>query len=101
MLFKEEDYKNIISKELSDVILRNTEKSDYAEAISLTGISKYTIRDVVYRYNSLTHNNAKGIEAFARIAFRNARKKELQAIHDQEFLKSHMEEMEEEIIYKK
>ena len=60
-VFLEEDYGKPISERLSEILRRNLSKNDYANIAIRTNVSFSTIRDVVYRTNSLTKANAKAI----------------------------------------
>lgn len=68
MLFTQNDYGTPISQELSDILKNHTTKDDRANVSIETGVSFSTIRDVVYRNNSLTESNAVAIEKLLLIA---------------------------------
>ncbi len=54
-MFTEEDYGKPINEKLSVTLRRNTSKDDFANVATYTNTSFSTIRDVVYRTNSLTN----------------------------------------------
>ena len=85
-MFKEKDYGKPINEELSVVLRRNTSKDDFANIATYTAVSFSTIRDVVYRTNSITKSNAKAIKALIKVAFDNSFARQLQAEGDKEFL---------------
>lgn len=85
-MFKEENYGKPINERLSSTLRRNTTKDDFANIAALTDISFSTIRDVVYRTNSLTKSNSKAINAIIKIAFDNSLATQLLAEGDKHFL---------------
>ena len=85
-MFIEEDYGKPISEQLSIVLRRNTSKDDFANVAATTLVSFSTIRDVIYRTNSLTKSNSKAIKAIVRIAFDNSLAQQLQSQGDKKFL---------------
>ncbi|WP_318311163.1 hypothetical protein [Flagellimonas crocea] len=86
LIFKEEDYGKPISERLSEVLRRNTTKNDFANISIQSNVSFSTIRDVVYRTNSLTKLNAKAISLLIHAAFENSFAYKLQAEGDILFL---------------
>ncbi|UII81484.1 hypothetical protein [Flagellimonas sp. CMM7] len=87
-IFLNEDYGKPISERLSIVLRRNVSKNDFANIAIRSNISFSTIRDVVYRTNSLTKANAKAISLLIHAAFENAIAFKLQAEGDILFLNS-------------
>lgn len=85
-MFKKEDYGKPINEELSITLRRNTSKNDIANIAASTAVSFSTIRDVVYRTNSLTRSNSRAIQQLVRIAFENSLAKQLQAEGDKQYL---------------
>ncbi|MFS4466331.1 hypothetical protein [Maribacter sp. 2210JD10-5] len=85
-MFSENDYGKPISEKLSIILRRNTSKDDFANIAALTSISFSTIRDVVYRTNSLTKSNSKAIIALTKVAFDNSLALQLQAEGDKKYL---------------
>lgn len=85
-MFEESDYGKPISEKLSTILRRNTGKEDYANIAARTSISFSTIRDVVYRTNSLTKSNSKALKVLVQTAFENALERQLQAENDKLFL---------------
>lgn len=85
-MLKEEDYGKPLNEQLSIILRRNSSKNDYANIAAYTGISISTIRDVVYRTNSLTKSNSKAIKEIIRVAFDNSLARQLQAEGDKQFL---------------
>lgn len=81
-MFSKEDYGKPISKRLSTVLRRTTSKDDLANIALRSNVSFSTIRDVVYRTNSLTKSNAKAIALLVHVAFENAIATKLQAEGD-------------------
>jgi len=87
-MFKKDDYGKPINERLSQTLRRNTSKDDFANVATHTNVSFSTIRDVIYRTNSLTRSNAKAITELIRIAFDNSLATQLQAEGDKKFLKT-------------
>lgn len=87
-IFLNEDYGKPISERLSIVLRRNVSKNDFANIATRSNISFSTIRDVVYRTNSLTKANAKAISLLIHAAFENSIAFKLQAEGDILFLNS-------------
>lgn len=85
-MFKKDDYGKPINEKLSQTLRRNTSKDDFANVAAYSNVSFSTIRDVVYRTNSLTISNAKAITELIRIAFDNSLATQLQAEGDKQFL---------------
>ena len=85
-MFKEEAYGRPISEKLSTTLRRNITKNDIADIATYTEVSFSTIRDVVYRTNSLTLSNSKAILELIHIAFSNSLARQLQAEGDKLFL---------------
>ncbi|MEK6152770.1 hypothetical protein WIW50_05900 [Flavobacteriaceae bacterium 3-367] len=85
-MFEENDYGKPISEKLSTILRRNTGKEDYANIAARTSISFSTIRDVVYRTNSLTKSNSRALKVLVQTAFENALERQLQAENDKLFL---------------
>ncbi|WP_422858293.1 hypothetical protein ACOKFD_12880 [Flagellimonas sp. S174] len=85
-IFSKEEYGKPITEQLSTVLRRNVSKDDYADIASRTSVSFSTIRDVIYRTNSLTKTNAKAISLLIHIAFENSIAIKLQAEGDILFL---------------
>ncbi|MEL6916093.1 MAG: hypothetical protein AAFO99_00045 [Bacteroidota bacterium] len=85
-MFEENQYGKPISERLSTILRRNTSKDDFANIAAHTNISFSTIRDVVYRTNSLTKSNSKAIKKLIHIAFENSMARQLQAENDKIFL---------------
>lgn len=85
-VFSEEDFGKPISERLSEILRRNVSKNDYANIAIRSNVSFSTIRDVVYRTNSLTKANAKAIVLLIHAAFENSIAFKLQAEGDLLFL---------------
>lgn len=85
-MFTEEDYGKPINEKLSVTLRRNTSKDDFANVATHTNISFSTIRDVVYRTNSLTKSNSNAIRELVRVAFDNSLARQLLAEGDKQFL---------------
>ena len=81
-IFSKEEFGKPISEQLSTVLRRNVSKDDYADIASRTSVSFSTIRDVIYRTNSLTKTNAKAISLLIHVAFENSIAIKLQAEGD-------------------
>lgn len=71
-IFSPEDYGKPISEKLSEILRRNVNKNDYANIAIRSNVSFSTIRDVVYRTNSLTKTNAQAIALLIHAAFENS-----------------------------
>lgn len=85
-MFEKEDYGKPINEKLSQTLRRNTTKNDFANVASHTNVSLSTIRDVVYRTNSLTYSNSKAIRELIKVAFDNSLARQLQSENDKRFL---------------
>jgi len=85
-MFKESEYGKPISERLSAILRRNSSKDDLANVAARSNVSFSTIRDVVYRTNSLTHTNAKAIGILIQVAFENSVAYQLQAESDKNYL---------------
>jgi len=73
-LFDKENYGKPISVKLSRYLRAHTNKHDRADVSEKTGVGTSTIRDVIFRVNSLTENNSKAIIPLMRIAIKNCEK---------------------------
>ena len=85
-MFADADYGKPISERLSNVLRRTTTKNDLANIALRSSVSFSTIRDVVYRTNSLTKSNAKAIALLVHIAFENSIAQKLQAEGDMMYM---------------
>src|SRR5690606_34937301 len=85
-LFTNDDYGKPISEQLSEIIRRNVSKNDYANIAMNSNVSFSTIRDVVYRTNSLTKGNAKAISMLIQKAYENSIDQKHRAEADHFFL---------------
>lgn len=85
-IFSEEDFGRPISERLSEVLRRNVSKNDMANVAIQGNVSFSTIRDVVYRSNSLTKINALAIALLLHAAFENSIAYKLRAEGDIMFL---------------
>ncbi|MFK5972064.1 MAG: hypothetical protein QM485_02175 [Flavobacteriaceae bacterium] len=85
-MLKEENYGKPLNEQLSIILRRNSSKNDYANIAAYTSISFSTIRDVVYRTNSLTKSNSKAIREIIKVAFDNSLARQLLAEGDKQFL---------------
>ncbi len=85
-MFTNDDYGKPISERLSNVLRRTTTKNDLANIALRSSVSFSTIRDVVYRTNSLTKTNAKAIALLIHVAFENSIAQKLQAEGDMLFM---------------
>ncbi len=85
-MFTDADYGKPISERLSNVLRRTTTKDDLANIALRSSVSFSTIRDVVYRTNSLTKSNAKAIALLIHVAFENSIAQKLQAEGDMLFM---------------
>ena len=86
VLFSPDEYGKPINEQLSTILRRNVTKDDYADIASRVDVSFSTIRDVVYRTNSLTRANAIAISLLIHSAFENSIATKLQADGDILFL---------------
>ncbi|WP_136467878.1 hypothetical protein [Flagellimonas onchidii] len=85
-MFSKEEHGKPISEELSKILRRNVTKDDYANIALRSNVSFSTIRDVVYRTNSLTKTNAQAISLLVHAAYENSIAFRLQAEGDTLFL---------------
>ncbi|MGD1946961.1 MAG: hypothetical protein ACFB0A_12035 [Croceivirga sp.] len=82
IMFNKEDYGRPLNARLSEILRRTTSKDDIANIALRSNISFSTIRDVIYRTNSLTKSNSKAIALLVHVAFENAFAQKLQAEGD-------------------
>lgn len=82
IMFKKEDYGKPLNAKLSEILRRTTSKDDIANVSLRSNVSFSTIRDVIYRTNSLTKSNSKAIALLVHVAFENAFAQKLQAEGD-------------------
>jgi len=87
-MFEKEDYGKPINAGLSEILRRTTSKDDIANVSLRSNVSFSTIRDVIYRTNSLTKSNSKAIALLVHVAFENAFAQKLQAEGDIMYLDS-------------
>jgi cyanate lyase len=66
-----EQFGSPISEELSNLLTKYTNRDDWADVSRSKGVGSSTIRDVVYRRNSLTESNSKAIIELIRVAIQN------------------------------
>lgn len=85
-IFSKDDLGKPISEQLSEILRRNVSKNDYANIAIHSNVSFSTIRDVVYRTNSLTKSNAKAISLLVHLAHENSLAHKLRAEADALFL---------------
>lgn len=85
-MFTDAEYGKPISERLSNVLRRTTTKNDLANIALRSSVSFSTIRDVVYRTNSLTKTNAKAIALLVHVAFENSIAQKLQAEGDMMYM---------------
>ncbi len=71
-MFGNQDFGKPISEDLSTILRRNLTKTQFADIATRSNISFSTIRDVVYRTNSLTKSNAVAIALLVHAAFENS-----------------------------
>lgn len=81
-MFQDNDYGKPISEKLSATLRRNATKNDFANIASRSNISFSTIRDVVYRTNSLTKSNSRAIKMLTRTAFKNSISQKIEVEND-------------------
>lgn len=72
-MFKPEEFGKPISQELSETLREYTSKDDRSDVSTKTGISLSSIRDVMYRNNSLTESNSRAIVMLSAIAKDNCK----------------------------
>lgn len=60
-----------ITEELSDLLKKYTDSNDRADVSFKTRVGTSTIRDVVYRTNTLTESNSKAIRELTIVALKN------------------------------
>lgn len=71
-IFTTDDYGKPIDERLSEILRKNVSKNDLANIAIQSKVSFSTIRDVVYRTNSLTKSNALAISLLIHAAFENS-----------------------------
>ncbi|GAB1856762.1 hypothetical protein MHTCC0001_15980 [Flavobacteriaceae bacterium MHTCC 0001] len=70
-VFTNEDYGELIGEQLSKYLKKTTDVNDRVRVHKKTGVGTSTIRDVVYRRNRLTKDNAIAIVELIKIAKQN------------------------------
>ena len=73
-LLKHENFGNPISEKLSNYLRAHTSKDDRANVAITTGVGTSTIRNVVFRSNTLTEDNSKAIVELVKVAIENCQK---------------------------
>ncbi|MCL6266740.1 hypothetical protein [Flagellimonas myxillae] len=86
LMFSKSDFGKPISEELSTILRRNLNKNNIADIAARSSISFSTIRDVVYRTNSLTKANSVAVALLIHAAFENSIARKLQSAGDIMFL---------------
>lgn len=86
VIFTPDDFGKPLNENLSQVLRRHVSKDDYADVAIKSNVSFSTIRDVLYRTNSLTKTNAKAISLLIYTAFENSIAAKLQVEGDTIFL---------------
>lgn len=86
IMFRKEDYGKLLNAKLSEILRRTTSKEDIANVSVRSNVSFSTIRDVIYRTNSLTRSNSKAIALLIYFASENAFAQKLRAESDLIFL---------------
>lgn len=71
MLLPNEQFGSPISDDLSALLIKYTSRDDWADVSRSKAVGSSTIRDVVYRRNSLTESNSKAIVELVRVAVNN------------------------------
>ncbi len=89
-MFSKEDFGKPISERLSETLRRNVSKDDFANIAIRSNVSFSTIRDVVYRTNSLTKANAQAISLLIHAAFENSIAYKLRSEGDTLFLENYL-----------
>lgn len=72
-ILKDEQFGNPISEKLSNYLRQYTDKDDRADVSIQTGVGTSTIRNVVFRSNTLTEDNSRAIVALVEIAMASCR----------------------------
>lgn len=91
VLLKEEEFGRPISEKLSNYLRAYTDKDDRADVAATTGVGTSTIRNVIFRSNSLTEDNSKAIIEMVRIAIENCESRMKNAREAVKDLKSSLE----------
>ncbi|MEH0007613.1 MAG: hypothetical protein V6Z82_02700 [Flavobacteriales bacterium] len=86
-LFKKRHFGKPISGQLSAYLIGHTSCLDRSKASVKTEVSTSTIRDVIYRRNPVTENNARAIVELMRIAVHNC----IHSIEEATAAKKHLE----------
>lgn len=72
-ILKDEQFGKPISEKLSNYLRQYTDKDDRADVSIQTGVGTSTIRNVVFRSNTLTEDNSRAIVALVEIALTSCR----------------------------
>ncbi len=74
-LFQKEKFGKTISQELSNYLRQYTGVQERTYVSSLTGVGTSTIRDVVFKSNTLTETNVRALKELSKLAVQNSLKK--------------------------
>ena len=85
-MFSKADFGKPISEDLSTILRRNLNKDHLANIAAGCHLSFSTIRDLVYRTNSLTQGNCMALALLIHSAFENSIARKLQSEGDIMFL---------------
>ncbi|TMU54987.1 hypothetical protein [Flagellimonas algicola] len=85
-MFTKSDFGKPIGEELSTILRRNLNKDNLANIAAGCGISYSTVRDLVYRTNSLTEGNSMALALLIHAALENSVARRLQSEGDIMFL---------------
>ena len=85
-MFTSSDFGKPIGQELSTILRRNLNKDNLANIATGCSISFSTVRDLVYRTNSLTEGNSMALALLIHAALENSVARKLQSEGDIMFL---------------
>ena len=97
MLFNKEHFGKPISKELSEILKRNTTSVSRTEVAAKMGIAASTVTAVTFRRISLTWGNHHSIVELMRVALQNAKDQTATYAEDEGYLLDLLESANEEI----
>ena len=90
MLFEESHFGKPISEKLSEYLKEFTTTNDRANVSEKCNVGTSIIRDVVFRYRTITANNSEAIIELMRIAIKNCMNKMASAKSAKQYLESNL-----------
>jgi hypothetical protein len=96
MIGDPEQFGKPISEQLSEYLKEYTTTNDRADVCEQTSIGTSTLRDVVFRYNSLSKTNYIAVVELMRVAVRNCTQRIQSSKQAKRFFESELSQIEVE-----